>query len=151
VVNPLRIANSPDWRCGKKFYARSLKNIEGASMPRLKINAAVLAILLFTSCAMPRLHPGAVSKLDSQVYDTLLIAQAVIDQARIELTAGTLPEALKPALMRLIDSYNVARTSWLTYRNAVKAGQTADAAGMNRTIAILSAALDSFQSSRSIP
>jgi len=118
----------------------------------LRVPVAVsLTVLLLTSCAMPRLHPGALNRADSSSYDVLLVAKAVIDQARVELTAGTLPDTLKPALMRLIDSYNIARTSWLTYRNAVKAGQTADAAGMNRTIAILSAALDSFQSSRSIP
>lgn len=112
--------------------------------------ALLLAVLLLTSCAMRTIHPGAVNAGDSAAYDVLYIAQAVIDQSRAEVNAGTLPETLKPGLMRLIDSYNVARMSWLTYRNAVKSGLSPSAAGMNTAISTLSAALNAFQSSRSI-
>ena len=119
-------------------------------MTRRKQLSAALLILLLTSCAAVQLHPGSVNKIDSSAYDVLLISQAVIDQSRAEVAAGKLPDSLKPGLMKLIDAYNIARASWLTYRNAVKAGQSADAGGMNRTISILSAALNAFQSSRAI-
>ncbi len=110
----------------------------------------LMIALLLTSCAAVQLHPGAVNKADSSAYDVLLIAQAVVDQSRAEVTAGTLPENLKPSLMKLIDSYNVARMSWLTYRNAVKVGQSANSATLNAAINTLSNALNTFQSSRSI-
>lgn len=114
-------------------------------------SALLLAVLLLTSCAAVQLHPGAVNKGDSSAYDVLLIAQAVIDQARVEVNSGTLPDTLKPGLMRLIDSYNIARMSWLTYRNAVKSGASPSATAMNTAVSGLSAALDAFQSARSIP
>lgn len=115
--------------------------------------AQVLTVIAFlvSGCAMAQLHPGSVSTLDSKSFDVLLIAQAVIDQARSELAAGSLPDTLKPALNRLIDAYNVARTSWLTYRNAVKAGGAANVQTMQNAMNILSAALNAFQGARSIP
>jgi hypothetical protein len=115
-----------------------------------KVVIVLPLILLLTACAAMQLHPGSVNKADSSAYDVLLIAQAVIDQSRAEVTAGTLPENLKPGLMKLIDSYNVARMSWLTYRNAVKAGQSANASILNAAINTLSNALNTFQNSRSI-
>jgi len=130
-----------------------IQNNQGSWIMKKKIRVHVgLAMLLFlTACAMVQLHPGAVNKIDSSAYDVLLISQAVIDQARVEVTAGTLPENLKPGLMRLIDAYNAARTSWLTYRNAVKAGQqNTSAGGLHNALDVLSAALDAFQNSRSI-
>ena len=77
-----------------------------------------------TSCsAHYRIHPGALSATDSSAYDALLIAETMIDQARLDLQAGQLPpdvkDAAKAALDTLIRSYNVARASWLTYRGAL--------------------------------
>lgn len=125
----------------------------GDLMTTIRNNSIVLAIaiLLLQSCAMVPLHPGAVSKLDSQSFDVLLIAQAVIDQGRAELAAGSLPEGLRPGLMRLIDAYNIARSAWLTYRNAVKAGTAVNEQTMKSAMETLSAALNAFQRSRAIP
>lgn len=118
----------------------------------MKINRLLLVswVMVLCACAAVQLHPGAVNKADSSAYDVLLISQAVIDQSRVELAAGTLPETLKAPLNHLIESHNIARASWLAYRNAVKAGQTTDAGKMKSAIDILSAALDAFESSRSI-
>ena len=63
--------------------------------------------------------PVALNKTDSAAYDTLLIAETTIDQARLDYQAGQLPAGAKPALSALIRSYNVARAAWLTYRGAL--------------------------------
>jgi hypothetical protein len=65
------------------------------------------------------IHPGALNKTDSAAYDALLIAEAAIDQARMEYQASRLPALAKKPLNALIESYNVARDSWLTYRGAI--------------------------------
>jgi len=84
---------------------------------------AVIAVLLLafaaTACAARyTVHPGSLNKADSVAYDTLLIAQKAIDQAKT-----TNPSA---ALNALIHAYNVARTSWLTYRGAIATNTPAD-------------------------
>lgn len=77
---------------------------------------AAIAVLLLaftaTACAARYIvHPGSLNKADSVAYDTLLIAQKAIDQAKTG-NPGT-------ALNALIQAYNVARNSWLTYRGAL--------------------------------
>ena len=64
-------------------------------------------------------HPGALNPADSAAYDTLLIAESTIDQARLDFKSGQLPTGAKPALDALVSSYNIARNSWLTYRGAI--------------------------------
>ena len=59
-------------------------------------------------------------------YDTLLIAEAAIDQARAENQTHPLSAQAKDALNTLIDSYNVARTAWLTYRGAIATNTPSD-------------------------
>jgi hypothetical protein len=77
-------------------------------------------VLLASACgAHHKIHPGALNKSDSAAYDMLLNAEAAIDQARIDFTARRLPGRAKPELDTLIQIYNVARESWLTYRGAV--------------------------------
>jgi hypothetical protein len=71
-------------------------------------------------------HPNALNSTDSAAYDTLLIAQASIDQARVAYQAGQLPSAAKDSFNTLIRSYNVAHDSWLTYRGAIAANEPAD-------------------------
>ncbi len=79
--------------------------------------AALLAIVLLAAACAARytVHPGALNKADSAAYDTLLVAETTIDQARLQ--AGRLPH--HDALDVLIASYNVAREAWLTYRGAI--------------------------------
>src|SRR5438067_7503271 len=85
--------------------------------------AAVLLLallLLATACAARyTAHPGALNKTDSAAYDTLLIAEAAIDQARTRFQAGKLPGDTKDALNALVHTYNLARESWLMYRGAI--------------------------------
>ncbi len=95
----------------------------GNRIPGLK--TVILVILLPLVCSMTAcaaryaIHPGALNVPDSAAYDTLLIAEAAIDQARAENQTRPLPSEEKDALNTLIRSYNVTRDSWLTYRGAV--------------------------------
>ncbi len=80
----------------------------------------VVAVLFIGACAAHyKIHPGALNATDSAAYDTLLIAEAAIDQARAENQTHPLSAGAKDALNILVDSYNVARTAWLTYRGAI--------------------------------
>src|SRR5262245_21497619 len=103
--------------------AGNLTTAFGSGIPGLKVIGLVLILpLLFSASACGAhytVHPGALNKADSAAYDALLIAETTIDQARLEYTAGRLPAESKDALDALIRSYNVARTSWLTYRGAI--------------------------------
>jgi hypothetical protein len=95
----------------------------GSKIPGVNaaINGAATTILLLflVSCtAHYSIHPGALNKTDSAAYDTLLIAETTIDQARLDYQAGQLPAGAEPALDALIRSDNVARASWLAYRGA---------------------------------
>ena len=95
----------------------------GSKIPGLKTLACLLAALLsfsLSACAAHyAIHPGALNTTDSAAYDTLLVAEGAIDQARIDLQQGQLPAAAKPPLDALILAYNTARQSWLTYRGAI--------------------------------
>jgi hypothetical protein len=53
-------------------------------------------LLFLVSCtAHYSVHPGALNKSDSAAYDTLLIAENTIDQARLDFQAGRLPDGAK--------------------------------------------------------
>jgi hypothetical protein len=96
--------------------------IEFLLQHRLWLRALLLAPLVFPAAACAAhyaIHPGALNIADSAAYDTLLIAEGAIDQARIENQTRALPSEEKDALNTLIKSYNVARDSWLTYRGAI--------------------------------
>jgi len=99
-------------------------------IPGLKTLVLLLAIpllLVTPACAMHySVHPGALNPADSAAYDTLLIAESTIDQARLDLNSGELPAGAKPALDALVESYNIARDSWLTYRGAISSNAPAD-------------------------
>jgi hypothetical protein len=106
--------------------AGNVTTVFGSRIPGAPTVAAVAALaataLLLTSsgCAAHYpVHPASLSTDDSAAYDALLIAQGTIDQARTALKAGQLPGSAKETLNALINSYNVARTSWLTYRGAL--------------------------------
>jgi hypothetical protein len=68
-------------------------------------------------------HPGSLNGADSMAYDSLLVAQDIIDHART--TAGN--QGLRAELSALIDSYNIARASWLAYRDALSIGTPVEA------------------------
>jgi hypothetical protein len=81
----------------------------------------ILMLLLTAACGTHYvIRPGALNAGDSAAYDTLLIAESVIDQARSAVQAGAISSSqAKDALNSAVQSYNVARDSWLTYRGAI--------------------------------
>jgi hypothetical protein len=103
--------------------AGNLTTAFGNRFPGSKLLPLVLVVpilLPFSSCAAHyAVHPGALNPADSAAYDTLLVAESVIDAARSAIEAGTIPRTEKDALNILLHSYNVARESWLTYRGAL--------------------------------
>src|ERR1051325_5552749 len=93
-----------------------MKSIRVRSLSLRGVGRGTLGILfvLLASCMhQVTVHPGALNAADSRIYDGLTVAQAAIDQARIELNAGRLPEASRQPLNALIAAYNAARTAWL--------------------------------------
>ena len=102
----------------------------GSRIPGVKALVILLLLPLVittTACvAQYRVHPGALNTPDSAAYDTLLIAETTIDQAKAAYRAGDLPPESRDALNALVRSYNVARDAWLTYRGAVATNTPAD-------------------------
>lgn len=77
----------------------------------------ILAILLAGSnCRTHVPHPGQIDNLDGQTYDTLTVAQSVLDNARIQYTQGKLPATAKPVINGMGAAYNELRDLWIQYR-----------------------------------
>lgn len=123
---------SPGYLWLYRFLHTTAGNITtafGGRIPGVKTLLPVfLLIVVFgtTACARYTVHPGAVSTADSIGYDALLIARSTIDQARADYQAGKLPDSSKAAFNTLVQSYSVARESWLTYRGAVATNTPSD-------------------------
>ena len=95
----------------------------GSKIPGVKTMTVILLIPILLSVSACRahypIHPGALNMADSAAYDTLLVASATIDEARMAYQLGRLPIGARDLLNTLIHSYKVARQSWLTYRGAI--------------------------------
>lgn len=87
-------------------------------MIRIPIVALLLSAILSAGCshnALPR-HPNAINEFDGRTYDGLVVAQAVLDAAKIEVAKGVLPASVKPVINSAGKAYNEARELWLLYR-----------------------------------
>ena len=106
--------------------AGNLTTAFGNRLPVARLLPLVLMVPLLVSTSACAAHyavqPGSLNTADSAAYDTLLIAETVIDQARPENISPTEKDALKT----LVASYNAARESWLTYRGALAANTPSD-------------------------
>jgi hypothetical protein len=95
----------------------------GNRIPGFKVLVPLLLVplaLSTTACAAHyTVHPGALNPVDSAAYDTLLIAETAIDQGRTEYQSGRLPAEARDAFNVLVQTYNITRESWLTYRGAM--------------------------------
>jgi len=95
----------------------------GSKIPGVKTMTVILLIPILLSVSACRahypIHPGALNMADSAAYDTLLVAEAMIDDARVAYQLGRLPMGATDLLNTLIHSYNLTRQSWLTYRGAM--------------------------------
>jgi hypothetical protein len=123
----------------------------GNKIPGAKALLVLIAVPLLISgsaCAAVHytVHPGALDQLDSSAYDTLVVAQATIEAARADYDAGRLAEETKAAFDTLVRSYNDARNSWLTYRDATttQVPATAFLSQLNQNLTDLANALRAF-------
>jgi non-homologous end joining protein Ku len=116
----------------------------------MKIIHIVLLSLVLSGCAKYIVHPGAVNKLDSVTYDSLLTAKTIIDTSREEFAAGTLPVRLKPAVNELIAAYDKATPIYKDWHDAMAAGKaTSDQlAALNASIDALNKAITAFKGAK---
>ena len=121
---------APNGSAGYLWFYRFLHSIAGnittafgSKIPGVKTMTVILLIPILLSVSACRahyaIHPGALNTADSAAYDTLLVASATIDEARMAYQLGRLPIGARDLLNTLIHSYKVARQSWLTYRGAI--------------------------------
>lgn len=93
----------------------------------MKILASLcLALTLLSGCAIKSghiNHPNAVSAFDSDAFDTLIGAQAAIEEAKANIAAH--PDA-KPALNEAIRIYNFAEAAEKTYHASQDSASFAD-------------------------
>jgi hypothetical protein len=94
---------------------------------------AAFALLLGFACQRQSIHPGAINKVDSDIYDSLLVAQAALNQAKVDFTAGKIPASAKDEINVAIRVYNVAQASWKAYHS----GASKDLVALERDIAAL--------------
>jgi hypothetical protein len=71
-----------------------------------------LFCFLLVACAAHPIHPGTANSFDSGAYDTLLVADNVIQSTKADLAANKFPASIsgnvKTALNSLIAAYNIA-------------------------------------------
>jgi hypothetical protein len=89
-----------------------------------------LALASIAGCAKNPIHPGAANQFDSNAYDVVLLYHDSIDSTKADLTAGTLPDAVKPVFNKFIDAYNVLDAAYKAY-HAAAIGGTATADQLN--------------------
>lgn len=100
----------------------------GSKIPGLnKIAPLILMAFLVvpvSACHNYKIHPGAVNSFDSEYYDTLLIAQAVIQAGHDAYIKGQLSPTGINLLVSLEKAYNSARAVYLTWHDMSVAGNS---------------------------
>src|SRR5689334_3115546 len=91
------------------------------SLPRqllhLLLMWSLLAALAFSANGCHKnIHPGAISTVDSNAYDTLLIAQAALDEGRKTIAENPSP-AYANAFNKAVAIYNQAEADWQLYHS----------------------------------
>lgn len=73
-----------------------------------------ILLMFLCGCAAHPIHPGTANAFDSGAYDTLSVADNVIQSTRNDLAANKFPASIagnvKTALNGLINAYNIADT-----------------------------------------
>lgn len=117
----------------------------------------LIAALLLASCTPYRIkpfkgHPGALNHADSLAYDQIHLAEALITQARIELSTKNL-EVDAPSIRRLQDALNDTKAEYAAYREPIALGapQTPSRAKLKASLKKLDAAVTQFNKSRKMP
>jgi predicted lipoprotein len=78
-----------------------------------------------TKAAVP--HPNQLDAFDGQTYDSLVAAQATLDEAKAQFAAGKLPPTAKPVINSAGAAYEQARTAWQLRRDIMLGVKSGDA------------------------
>ena len=111
--------------------------------------ASAILLLFLWSCGHT-IRPGAVDSVDSNAFNVLGTWQYSLDQLKVDCPSGPTspcPQGKKDAINRIGDAFNLARQTWLTYRTAVKSGQTGDRQALSLAISRLILAGDDYRRS----
>lgn len=82
----------------------------------LSLNLIVWGLVGIGGCRHP-IHPGAISVVDSNVYDTLLVAQAALDEARGVVQQNPSNANYRAAFNYAVAVYNQAEADWQLYHS----------------------------------
>ncbi len=63
------------------------------------------------------IHPGSISTVDSNAYDSLLVAQAALDEGR-KIIAEKPEQSYKDAFNKAVAVYNQAEADWQLYHSS---------------------------------
>lgn len=105
-------------------------------MRQRKLTALLLvSVLMIAGCTKlvhPK-HPNQINDLDGYAYDSLTVAQAALDEAKVQFANGKFDDR-KDAAKQIINtgggSYDVARVSWNTWRDVANGLQAGDVAAL---------------------
>lgn len=86
-----------------------------------QVKVLVLVLALCTSFAITgckkNVHPGAISVVDSNLYDTLLVAQGSLEEARKTVAENPTPLYIQ-AFNKAAAIYNQAEADWQLYHSS---------------------------------
>jgi len=85
----------------------------------MRVSKRLLPLILLVSLSIGckhNIHPGAISTVDSNAYDTLLVAQAALDEGR-KIIAEKPEQSYKDAFNKAIAVYNQAEADWQLYHS----------------------------------
>lgn len=97
-----------------------------------------LTITLLSACAHKPyvVHPGSLNEFDSRSADALAIYQADLTQAKQNITDGIWPSSYGQYVDKAGESYNVARQSFVTWRDVATGVKTGDPAALQAQFAV---------------
>jgi hypothetical protein len=132
---------------------------------RIAITIALVVALTGAGCASSayHVHPGAggyvagatptaAQTFDSQEYDALVGANAVIQQTQADYLAGKVPTSAMPEIRSAANAattaYNVAQAQWLAFDGALKVGGTPSQAALVSAITAVETALQQLTTAK---
>lgn len=84
----------------------------------------LISILFLSACVRPTVqHPGALNSFDNSAYDTLIVEQAAINQAKT--LVKDFP-AIKAPLNVAVQEYDTTMAAYKVYHLALAAGKNPD-------------------------
>jgi hypothetical protein len=115
-----------------------------------------LSVVLLAGCGAYKVHPGsagytgtgtatAAQTISSHAYDTLLGADAVLQQTSLDFMANKFPAAAMPTIRAAYNdaavAYNTANVSWRAFNDAATRDPSVSHAALDAAIAGVNAAI----------